>query len=182
MFLPKSSANYECITECCWGILNPLPQRWLASPNWLFGLITACLCVPALRIGLAAAEALGRRGAHVVVSSRRQANVDRAVATLQGQDIKVTGTTCNVGKSQDREKLVQMASSPFFWKRPSQVAFHKWGCPHIVQCDVCGSNFPPAQHLVFLNWHVMTHDIGLTTDEIGPLSFRCVNWSVSYFR
>ncbi|CAL8377186.1 unnamed protein product [Gadus morhua 'NCC'] len=59
-------------------------------------------------IGLAAAVALGRRGAHVVVSSRRQANVDRAVATLQGQDIKVTGTTCNVGKSEDREKLVQM--------------------------------------------------------------------------
>ncbi|XP_059933055.1 dehydrogenase/reductase SDR family member 4 [Gadus macrocephalus] len=59
-------------------------------------------------IGLAAAEALGRRGAHVVVSSRRQANVDRAVTTLQGQDIKVTGTTCNVGKSEDREKLVQM--------------------------------------------------------------------------
>ncbi|KAG7269624.1 hypothetical protein CRUP_005182, partial [Coryphaenoides rupestris] len=60
-------------------------------------------------IGLAAAQALGQRGAHVVVSSRRQANVDRAVATLQSQDIRVTGTTCNVGKSQDREKLVQMA-------------------------------------------------------------------------
>ena len=66
---------------------------------------------PCDRIGLAAAEALGRRGAHVVVSSRRQANVDRAVASLQSQDIKVTGTTCNVGKSEDREKLVQMASS-----------------------------------------------------------------------
>lgn len=59
-------------------------------------------------IGLAAARALGQRGAHVVVSSRRQENVDRAVATLQSQDIRVTGTTCNVGKSQDREKLVQM--------------------------------------------------------------------------
>lgn len=59
-------------------------------------------------IGLAAAEALGKRGAHVVVSSRRQANVDKAVALLQSQSIRVTGTTCNVGKGEDREKLVQL--------------------------------------------------------------------------
>ncbi|KAM4564794.1 dehydrogenase/reductase SDR family member 4 [Fundulus diaphanus] len=59
-------------------------------------------------IGLAAAQALGRRGAHVVVSSRRQANVDKAVALLQSQSIRVTGTTCNVGKGEDREKLVQL--------------------------------------------------------------------------
>ncbi|XP_053272203.1 dehydrogenase/reductase SDR family member 4 [Pleuronectes platessa] len=58
-------------------------------------------------IGLAAAEALGKRGAHVVVSSRRQANVDKAVALLQSQSIQVTGTTCNVGIGEDREKLVQ---------------------------------------------------------------------------
>lgn len=63
-----------------------------------------------LRIGLAAAQALGKRGAHVVVSSRRQANVDKAVALLQSQSIQVTGTTCNVGKGEDREKLVQMVS------------------------------------------------------------------------
>ncbi|KAM9836539.1 LOW QUALITY PROTEIN: dehydrogenase/reductase SDR family member 4 [Aulostomus maculatus] len=58
-------------------------------------------------IGLAAAQALGKRGAHVVVSSRRQANVDKAVALLQSQDIQVTGTICNVGKGEDRE-LVQV--------------------------------------------------------------------------
>lgn len=68
------------------------------------------LCLLLLRIGLAAAQALGRRGAHVVVSSRRQANVERAVAQLKSQNIQVTGTTCNVGKAEDREKLVQMAS------------------------------------------------------------------------
>ncbi|KAK2863030.1 hypothetical protein Q5P01_002563 [Channa striata] len=59
-------------------------------------------------IGLAAAQALGKRGAHVVVSSRKQANVDKAVALLQSQSIQVTGTTCNVGSGEDREKLVQM--------------------------------------------------------------------------
>lgn len=63
------------------------------------------------RIGLAAAEALGKRGAHVVVSSRRQANVDKAVALLQSQSIQVTGTTCNVGNGEDREKLIQMVNS-----------------------------------------------------------------------
>lgn len=59
-------------------------------------------------IGLAAAQALGKRGAHVVVSSRRQANVDRAVALLQSQSIQVTGTTCNIGKAEDRQKLVDL--------------------------------------------------------------------------
>lgn len=59
-------------------------------------------------IGLAAAQALGKRGARVVVSSRRQANVDRAVSLLQSQSVDVIGTTCNVGKGEDREKLVQM--------------------------------------------------------------------------
>lgn len=64
-------------------------------------------------IGLAAAQALGKRGAHVVVSSRRQANVDKAVALLQSQSIRVTGTTCNVGKGEDREKLVQLTMEQY---------------------------------------------------------------------
>lgn len=46
----------------------------------------------------------------MVVSSRRQANVDKAVALLKSQSIQVTGTTCNVGKGEDREKLIQMVS------------------------------------------------------------------------
>uniref|UniRef100_A0A3B3QYQ3 Dehydrogenase/reductase (SDR family) member 4 n=1 Tax=Paramormyrops kingsleyae TaxID=1676925 RepID=A0A3B3QYQ3_9TELE len=56
-------------------------------------------------IGLAAARALGLRGAHVVVSSRRKDNVEKAVSLLQGDSIQVTGTTCNVGRSEDRERL-----------------------------------------------------------------------------
>lgn len=47
----------------------------------------------------------------MVVSSRRQANVDKAVALLKSQDIRVTGTTCNVGKGEDREKLIQTVFS-----------------------------------------------------------------------
>ncbi|XP_062850399.1 dehydrogenase/reductase SDR family member 4 [Trichomycterus rosablanca] len=59
-------------------------------------------------IGLAAAQALGKSGAHVVVSSRRKDNVDKAVALLQSENIQVTGTTCNVGNEEDRNKLINM--------------------------------------------------------------------------
>ncbi len=49
----------------------------------------------------------------MVVSSRRQANVDKAVSLLRSKDIKVLGTTCNVGKAEDRDKLVNMVRSFF---------------------------------------------------------------------
>ncbi|XP_009079597.1 PREDICTED: dehydrogenase/reductase SDR family member 4, partial [Acanthisitta chloris] len=65
--------------------------------------------LPVSRIGLAVAEALGSAGAHVVVSSRRQPNVDRAVNDLRGRGLEVTGVTCHVANAQDREKLVDTA-------------------------------------------------------------------------
>uniref|UniRef100_A0A8C8XPQ9 Dehydrogenase/reductase 2 n=1 Tax=Panthera leo TaxID=9689 RepID=A0A8C8XPQ9_PANLE len=49
---------------------------------------------------------LARDGALVVVSSRKQQNVDRAVAALQGEGLSVVGTVCHVGKAEDRERLV----------------------------------------------------------------------------
>uniref|UniRef100_A0A2K6EM28 Dehydrogenase/reductase 2 n=1 Tax=Propithecus coquereli TaxID=379532 RepID=A0A2K6EM28_PROCO len=60
-------------------------------------------------IGLAIARRLAQDGAHVVVSSRKQQNVDRAVAMLQGEGLSVTGTVCHVGKAEDRERLVAKA-------------------------------------------------------------------------
>uniref|UniRef100_A0A3P9H899 Dehydrogenase/reductase (SDR family) member 4 n=1 Tax=Oryzias latipes TaxID=8090 RepID=A0A3P9H899_ORYLA len=86
---------------------NPLSGQQRMSQSCLAGKV-AIVTASTDGIGLAAAEALGKRGAHVVVSSRRQANVDKAVALLQSQSIQVTGTTCNVGNREDREKLVQM--------------------------------------------------------------------------
>ncbi|XP_011786196.1 PREDICTED: dehydrogenase/reductase SDR family member 4-like isoform X4 [Colobus angolensis palliatus] len=59
-------------------------------------------------IGFAIARRLAQDGAHVVVSSRKQQNVDQAVATLQGEGLSVTGTVCHVGKAEDRERLVAM--------------------------------------------------------------------------
>lgn len=60
-------------------------------------------------IGFAIARRLAQDGAHVVISSRKQQNVDRAVATLQGEGLSVTGTVCHVGKAEDRERLVTTA-------------------------------------------------------------------------
>ncbi|XP_023445956.1 dehydrogenase/reductase SDR family member 2, mitochondrial isoform X2 [Dasypus novemcinctus] len=57
-------------------------------------------------IGFAIARRLAQDGAHVVVSSRKQQNVDQAVAALQGEGLSVTGTVCHVGKPEDRERLV----------------------------------------------------------------------------
>ncbi|XP_036700422.1 dehydrogenase/reductase SDR family member 4 isoform X3 [Balaenoptera musculus] len=57
-------------------------------------------------IGFAIARRLAQDGAHVVVSSRKQQNVDRAVATLHKEGLSVTGTVCHVGKGEDRERLV----------------------------------------------------------------------------
>uniref|UniRef100_A0A8C8ZU11 Dehydrogenase/reductase SDR family member 4 n=1 Tax=Prolemur simus TaxID=1328070 RepID=A0A8C8ZU11_PROSS len=60
-------------------------------------------------IGFAIARRLAQDGAHVVVSSRKQQNVDRAVAALQAEGLSVTGTVCHVGKAEDRERLVATA-------------------------------------------------------------------------
>ncbi|MBN3288987.1 DHRS4 reductase, partial [Polypterus senegalus] len=60
-------------------------------------------------IGFAAARSLAQEGASVVLSSRHRENVERAVAELRRENLSVTGTTCHVGKSEDRERLVSMA-------------------------------------------------------------------------
>lgn len=78
------------------------------------------LCISDPRIGFAIARRLAQDGAHVVVSSRKQENVDRAVATLQGEELSVTGTVCHVGKAEDRERLVATVRGErralFVWK------------------------------------------------------------------
>ncbi|XP_037357831.1 dehydrogenase/reductase SDR family member 2, mitochondrial-like isoform X2 [Talpa occidentalis] len=57
-------------------------------------------------IGFAIARRLAQDGAHVVISSRKQQNVDRAVEALKAEGLRVTGTVCHVGKTEDRERLV----------------------------------------------------------------------------
>ncbi|XP_037691473.1 dehydrogenase/reductase SDR family member 2, mitochondrial-like isoform X2 [Choloepus didactylus] len=58
-------------------------------------------------IGLAIARRLAQDGAHVVVSSRKQQNVDRAWwQHCRGRGLSVMGTVVPCGKAEDRERLV----------------------------------------------------------------------------
>ncbi|XP_027699005.1 dehydrogenase/reductase SDR family member 4-like [Vombatus ursinus] len=60
-------------------------------------------------IGFAIARRLASDGSHVIVSSRKQQNVDRAVTALQKEGLSVTGTVCHVAKAEDRKRLVATA-------------------------------------------------------------------------
>ncbi|KAI1282026.1 Dehydrogenase/reductase SDR family member 4 [Halotydeus destructor] len=66
-------------------------------------------------IGFAIAKRLATDGAKVVISSRKQANVDRALESLRGQGLSqnIAGTVCHVGKAEDRQRLVAFALETF---------------------------------------------------------------------
>ncbi|XP_057370050.1 dehydrogenase/reductase SDR family member 4-like [Daphnia carinata] len=64
-------------------------------------------------IGFAIAKRLAADGAQVVVSSRKQKNVDAAVAKLKMEGLTVTGMVCHVGLKEDREKLIEKTVSLF---------------------------------------------------------------------
>ncbi|KAL2339236.1 hypothetical protein Fmac_013682 [Flemingia macrophylla] len=57
-------------------------------------------------IGFAIAERLGIEGASVVISSRKQQNVDAAVDKLRAKGIQVMGVVCHVSNSQQRKHLI----------------------------------------------------------------------------
>ncbi|KAL0407224.1 UNVERIFIED_CONTAM: Tropinone reductase-like 3 [Sesamum latifolium] len=58
-------------------------------------------------IGFGIAERLGLEGAAVVISSRRQKNVDEAVEKLKSRGIEVLGLVCHVSNAQQRKDLIK---------------------------------------------------------------------------
>lgn len=58
------------------------------------------------RIGFSIAQRLAREGAKVVVSSRKQENVSKAVDLLKKENLDCLGVVCHVGKEGDRKKLI----------------------------------------------------------------------------
>lgn len=65
-------------------------------------------------IGFAIAKRLATEGAKVVVSSRKQANVDEAVNSLKKEGLTdILGVTCHVAKESDRKKLFDEAFKKF---------------------------------------------------------------------
>ncbi|KAL6200906.1 hypothetical protein ACLB2K_024621 [Fragaria x ananassa] len=57
-------------------------------------------------IGFGIAERLGLEGASVVISSRKQNNVDEAFAKLRAQGIEALGIVCHVSNEQQRKNLI----------------------------------------------------------------------------
>ncbi|XP_020096609.1 tropinone reductase-like 3 [Ananas comosus] len=57
-------------------------------------------------IGFAIALRLGLEGAAVVVSSRKQKNVDDAVGDLRSKGVEATGVVCHVSNPQHRKDLI----------------------------------------------------------------------------
>ena len=58
-------------------------------------------------IGLAIARRLSQDGAKVMISSRKQQNVDAAVQQLRNENLQVSGVVCHVSKQADRAKLIE---------------------------------------------------------------------------
>ncbi|CAH2039611.1 unnamed protein product, partial [Iphiclides podalirius] len=64
-------------------------------------------------IGFAIAKRLGYEGASVVISSRKEDNVNKAVITLRSEGINVEGVVCHVSNAEQRKELFETAKSKF---------------------------------------------------------------------
>ena len=60
-------------------------------------------------IGLGIVRRLAQEGAQVVVSSRKQQNVDEVVSQLKAEGLDVAGTACHVGDKAALKRLVKFA-------------------------------------------------------------------------
>ena len=65
------------------------------------------------RIGYAMAQRLAVDGAHVVISSRNQKNVDEALAKLKSEGLSVSGMVCHAGVKEDRTRLIEKTAAEF---------------------------------------------------------------------
>ena len=55
----------------------------------------------------------------MVVSSRKQANVDKGVQQLRNNGVAdVIGVACHVGKKEDRQKLIQTVGVKYLTNTP----------------------------------------------------------------
>lgn len=60
-------------------------------------------------IGLETARRFAQEGAKVIISSRKQKNVDDALKTLHNEGLDVKGLVCHVAKQEDRRRLLYEA-------------------------------------------------------------------------
>ncbi|XP_066578992.1 dehydrogenase/reductase SDR family member 4 [Amia ocellicauda] len=91
---------------------NQTQARRMMSQGSLSGKV-AIVTASTDGIGLAAARSLAQRGASVMVSSRKEENVERAVKQLRSENLSVSGTVCNVGDAEHRDCLVTATVQQF---------------------------------------------------------------------
>ncbi|CAN7032027.1 hypothetical protein BRARA_H01107 [Brassica rapa] len=85
---------------------NKMEKKKKVVPKRLQGKV-AIVTASTQGIGFGIVERLGLEGASVVVSSRKQKNVDEAVEKLKAQEIDAFGIVCHVSNAQHRQILVQ---------------------------------------------------------------------------
>lgn len=64
-------------------------------------------------IGFAIAKRLAEEGAKVMISSRKESNVRKAVEQLKSEGLNVSGVICHVGKKEDRQALLRKTEQEF---------------------------------------------------------------------
>ncbi|XP_024947022.1 dehydrogenase/reductase SDR family member 4 isoform X2 [Cephus cinctus] len=64
-------------------------------------------------IGFSVARRLAQEGAKVMISSRKEVNVKKAVDQLVSEGLSVSGIVCHVGKSDDRRQLLNETKSKY---------------------------------------------------------------------
>eukprot|EP00475_Leptophrys_vorax_P042584 TRINITY_DN80237_c0_g1_i1.p1 TRINITY_DN80237_c0_g1~~TRINITY_DN80237_c0_g1_i1.p1 ORF type:complete len:254 (+),score=31.90 TRINITY_DN80237_c0_g1_i1:170-931(+) len=83
-----------------------------SAPRRLQGKV-AVVTASTAGIGLGIAERLGEEGASVVISSRKQANVDAAVESLRSKGVDASGLVCHVGSAVHRKELADFAVAKY---------------------------------------------------------------------
>lgn len=71
----------------------------------LFHTLINCI-LNSYSIGLSIARRMAQEGAKVVISSRKQKNVDKALEALRDEKFDCHGMVCHVSKSEDRSRLI----------------------------------------------------------------------------
>jgi hypothetical protein len=100
-----------------------------------------------LSIGLAIAERLAKDGASVMISSRKQQNVDKAVNAMKAKGLSVSGIVCHAASKEHRTKMIEKASKNV---KVSNISFN--GSLSIVGFSVFIRNFqlPCVNDLIYL--------------------------------
>ncbi|KAF3566806.1 hypothetical protein DY000_02014174 [Brassica cretica] len=86
-------------------------------------------------IGFGIIERFGLEGASVVVSSRKQANVEEAVEKLKAKGIDAYGIVCHVSNAQHRRNLVEKTVQGILFS----VWFQKYGKIDILVCNAAAN-------------------------------------------